>query len=64
MSRSIFMDALTLACEEIKDFTGSCPLDTYGFDPWDKPCDDVCHMYTDQPVVCWVQYFVRKCREE
>jgi len=63
MSRSIFMDALTLACKEIEDLTGSCPCDSKEVKPWDKPCNEVCHMYTDQMHVCWFQYFVTKSRE-
>jgi len=64
MSRAIFMDALTLACSEIANITGSCPSDTHDIDPWEKPCSEVCHMYTDQMDTCWFQYFVTKCREQ
>jgi len=58
------LNALTLACKTIEGFTGSCPCDTYMVEPWDKPCGEVCHMYTDQMDLCWFQYFVKKCREE
>ena len=64
MSRAIFMNALVLACEEIENITGSCPQDSYDVEPWDKPCAEVCHLYTDQMHVCWFQYYVKKCREE
>jgi len=64
MSRAIFMDALSLACKEIENATGSCPNDMKGVEPWDKPCAEVCHMYTDQLNVCWFHYFTKKCREE
>ena len=56
---------LEMACREIEDKLGSCPLDMYDEEPesgWD--CENKCEELMDKIWVCWKVYFIRRAREE
>lgn len=54
---------LELACKELTQITGSCPLDVYGCD---FNCAEECQEYgsCEFGAKCWMNYFKKKAKNE
>lgn len=68
MSEDSTRKALELACKHISEISGDCPSGYFDADPWldehgrGEGCAELCFYYTDDPSICWAQYFITKAR--
>ena len=56
MAKRTTKTALNAACHMLDSYTGSCPQDLLGVEPWAQPCDDVCELGIEWR--CWREYFM------